>query len=174
MWYPCRVNEGSMWYRCSVDVVVVVVEGKQLKCGGGSGGGGGGGKITNKLTRSRLGEFIISIESKIRKRRNNENPPHFSHVIKTKGYDVVGLNVFLCKLMRFLREKRAYPVRPILLTWENGTWARAVCGARARETTVCLMQYLHASATLLRLTKATMKFDVKLTVVISSGFAVNM
>ena len=40
----------------------------------------------------------------------------FSHVIKTKGYDVVGLNVFLCKLMRFLREKRAYPVRPILLT----------------------------------------------------------
>ena len=55
-----------MWYRCSVDVVVVVVEGKQLKCGGGSGGGGGGGKITNKLTRSRLGESIISIESKIR------------------------------------------------------------------------------------------------------------
>ena len=74
-----------MWYRCSVDVVVVVVEGKQLKCGGGSGGGGGGGKITNKLTQSRLGESIISIESKIRKRRNNENPPHFSHVIKTKG-----------------------------------------------------------------------------------------
>ena len=92
------------------------MEGKQLKCGGGSGGGGGGGKITNKLTRSRLGESIISIESKIRKRRNNENPPHFSDVIKTKGYDVVGLNVFLCKLMRFLREKRAYPVRPILLT----------------------------------------------------------
>ena len=29
-------------------------------------------------------------------------------------------------------------------------------------------------STLLRLTKATMKFDVKLTVVISSGFAVNM
>ena len=63
------------------------MEGKQLKCGDGSGGGGGGGggKITNKLTRSRLGESIISIESKIRKRRNNENPPHFSHVIKTKA-----------------------------------------------------------------------------------------
>ena len=69
--------------------------------------------------------------------------------------------------------KKEYPVRPILLTRENGTRARAVCGARARETRVCLMQYLHASDTLLRLTKATMKFDVKLTVVISSGFAVN-
>ena len=75
--------------------------------------------------------------------------------------------------MRFLHEKKGYPVRLILITCENGTRARAVCGARARETRVCLMKYLHASATLLRLTKATMKFDVKLTVVISSGFAVN-
>ena len=27
---------------------------------------------------------------KIRKRKNNENPPHFIDVIKTKGYDVIG------------------------------------------------------------------------------------
>ena len=52
-----------MWYRCSVDVVVVVVGGKQWK----GGGGGGEGKITNKLTRSRLCESIVSIEFKIRK-----------------------------------------------------------------------------------------------------------
>lgn len=76
---------------------------------------------------------------KIRKRKNNENPPHFIYVIKTKGYDVIGLNVFLCKFMRFLREKKGYPVRLILITCENGTRARAVCGARTRETRVCLM-----------------------------------
>ena len=64
-------------------------------------------------------------------------------------------------------------MRPILLTRENGTGVRVVCGARAKDTRVCLMQYLHASDTLLRLTKATMKFGVILTVVISSGFAVN-
>ena len=46
--------------------VVAVVEGKQQKCGG----GGGGGKTTNKLTRSRLGEFIVSIDLKISKSRS--------------------------------------------------------------------------------------------------------
>ena len=31
----------------------------------------------------------------------NEIPGHFIHDIKTKGYDVIGVNVFLHKLMRF-------------------------------------------------------------------------
>ena len=31
----------------------------------------------------------------------NEIPAHFIHDIKTKGYDVIGVNVFLHKLMRF-------------------------------------------------------------------------
>ena len=35
-------------------------------------------------------------------------------------------------------------MRPILLTRENGTGVRAVRGARAKDTGVCLMQYLHA------------------------------
>ena len=51
--------------------------------------------------------------------------------------------------------------------------AQEQCAELERGRRECLMQYLHASATLVRLTKATMKFDVKLTVVISSGFAVN-
>ena len=29
----------------------------------------------------------------------NENPAHFIHEIKTKGYDVIGVNAFLRKLM---------------------------------------------------------------------------
>ena len=47
------------------NVVVAVVEEKQQKCGG-----SGGGKTTNKLTRSRLGEFIVSIDLKISKSRS--------------------------------------------------------------------------------------------------------
>ena len=35
----------------------------------------------------------------------NEIPAHFIHDIKTKGYDVIGVNVFLRKLMRFPRKK---------------------------------------------------------------------
>ena len=35
----------------------------------------------------------------------NEISAHFTHEIKTKGYDVIGVNVFLCKLMKFLRKK---------------------------------------------------------------------
>ena len=34
----------------------------------------------------------------------NEIPVHFTHEIKTKGYDVIGVNVFLRKLMKFLRK----------------------------------------------------------------------
>ena len=36
----------------------------------------------------------------------NEIPAHFIHEIKTKGYDVIGVNVFLRTLMRILRKKR--------------------------------------------------------------------
>ena len=35
----------------------------------------------------------------------NEIPAHFTPEIKTKGYDVTGVKVFLRKLMKFLRNK---------------------------------------------------------------------
>ena len=34
-----------------------------------------------------------------------EIPAHFIHEIKTKGYDFIGVNVFLPKLMKFLPKK---------------------------------------------------------------------
>ena len=39
----------------------------------------------------------------------NEISPHFIHEIKTKGYDDIGINIFLRTLMRFLRKKRSNP-----------------------------------------------------------------
>ena len=45
----------------------------------------------------------------------NEIPAHFIHEIKTKGYDVIGVNVFLRTLMRILRKKEVNSVPPILL-----------------------------------------------------------
>ena len=35
----------------------------------------------------------------------NEIPAHFPLEIKTKGYDIIGVKVFLRKLMKFLRNK---------------------------------------------------------------------
>ena len=35
----------------------------------------------------------------------NEIPQHFIYEIKTKGYDVIGVNLFLPKLMKFLPKK---------------------------------------------------------------------
>ena len=35
----------------------------------------------------------------------NEIPQHFIHQIKTKGYDVIGVNLFLPKLKNFLPKK---------------------------------------------------------------------
>ena len=37
----------------------------------------------------------------------NEIPAHFIHEIKTIAYDVIGVNLFLPKLMRFLPKKEA-------------------------------------------------------------------
>ena len=37
----------------------------------------------------------------------NEIPTHFIHEIKTKGYDVIGVNLFLRTLMGFLRKKNS-------------------------------------------------------------------
>ena len=41
---------------------------------------------------------------------------HFIHEIKTKGYDVIVVNLFLRPLMRFLRKKGDNFIPPILLT----------------------------------------------------------
>ena len=45
----------------------------------------------------------------------NEIPAHFIHKIKTIAYDVIGVNVFLLTLMRFLLKNKDNSVRPILL-----------------------------------------------------------
>ena len=43
----------------------------------------------------------------------NEIPAHFTYEIKTRGYDVIGVNVFLRKLMRFLRKKEVNFIPPL-------------------------------------------------------------
>ena len=45
----------------------------------------------------------------------NEIPQHFIHEIKTKGYDVIGVNLFLPKLMKFLPPKKVNFIPPKLL-----------------------------------------------------------
>ena len=47
----------------------------------------------------------------------NEIPQQFIHEIKTKGYDVIGVNLFPPTLMRFPPKKGVNSVRPILLTF---------------------------------------------------------
>ena len=47
----------------------------------------------------------------------NEIPAHFIHEIKTIAYDVIGFNLFLLTLMRFLHKKVETVVHPILLLY---------------------------------------------------------
>ena len=47
----------------------------------------------------------------------NEIPAHFIHEIKTIAYDVIGVNLFLLTLMRFLLKKVETVVHPILLLY---------------------------------------------------------
>ena len=47
----------------------------------------------------------------------NEIPAHFMHEIKTIAYDVIGFNLFLLTLMRFLHKKVETVVHPILLLY---------------------------------------------------------
>ena len=58
---------------------------------------------------------IVSIVLRIQKKEDNENPPHFIHEIKTIAYDVIGVNVFLRKLVRFLRKNPDQNMHTILL-----------------------------------------------------------
>ena len=44
-----------------------------------------------------------------------EIPAHFIHEIKTKGYDVIGVNVFLPKLIKIPAQKSGVKIPPILL-----------------------------------------------------------
>ena len=46
----------------------------------------------------------------------NEKPQHFINEIKTTGYDVIGVNLFLRTLIRILRKNVETVVHPILLT----------------------------------------------------------
>ena len=47
---------------------------------------------------------------------DNEIPAHFIHKIKTKQYVVIGVRIFLRKLIKFLRKKGMHLGHPILLT----------------------------------------------------------
>ena len=52
------------------------------------------------------GGSFVSIVLEIQQREDDEIPVHFIiHEIKTKGYNVIGVNILLRKLMRFLRKK---------------------------------------------------------------------
>ena len=51
----------------------------------------------------------------------NEIAAHFTHEILSKDYDIIGVNLFLCKLMRFLRKRTDNSVRSILLVLKR-TW----------------------------------------------------
>ena len=46
----------------------------------------------------------------------NEIPAHFTHEIKRTGYDVIGVNLFQFKLMRFHFKKPDYSIPPPLLS----------------------------------------------------------
>ena len=62
------------------------------------------------------GGSFVSIVLEIQQREDVEIPVHFIiHEIKTKGYNVIGVNVLLRKLMRFLRKKTDNSVPTILL-----------------------------------------------------------
>ena len=45
----------------------------------------------------------------------NDNPQHFIHEINTIAYDASDVNLFLRKLMTFLRKKKETVVPPLLL-----------------------------------------------------------
>ena len=60
-------------------------------------------KIEHDIIDKRVKRDILNeIPSQV-----NEIPAHFIHEIKTKGYDVIGINLFLPKLMKFLPKKTA-------------------------------------------------------------------
>ena len=55
---------------------------------------------------------------------DKEIPAHFIHEIKTKRYDVIGVSIFLRKLIKFLRKKKhafgaPYPTHPCVLNLFN-------------------------------------------------------
>ena len=55
---------------------------------------------------------------------DNEIPAHFIHEIEIKRYDVIGVSIFLRKLIKFLRKKRhafgaPYPTHPCVLNLFN-------------------------------------------------------
>ena len=67
--------------------------------------------LTNQ---SKTKTFIdLKVTRKLKPAKNStrpylyEIPAHFAHEIKTKSYDVIGVNVFLRKIMRFPYKKEA-------------------------------------------------------------------
>lgn len=70
--------------------------------------------MTNRFSRSRLGESIVAIELETHKKKDNEIPHHFIHEIKTQSYHVIDVNVFPLKLRLFPKKVDSVPT--ILLT----------------------------------------------------------
>ena len=85
-----------------------------------------------ELTNENVSYFLTNhskakrfIDQKITKKpkptKNSTRPylyeiaAHFTHEINTKGYDVIGVNLFHFKLVRFHFKNKPKPVRPILL-----------------------------------------------------------
>ena len=59
--------------------------------------------MTDRLSEELSDRKCVYCFHCIRRREYNENPPHFLHEIKTKGYDVIGVDVF----HRFFKIKSA-------------------------------------------------------------------
>ena len=64
------------------------------------------------LMRSR--QKVMTSSALIDSCQVNEIPAYFIHEIKTKGCDVIGVYVFLRKLMRFLRKKEVNFIPPLI------------------------------------------------------------
>ena len=86
--------------------------------------------LTNQSKRKTSIDIKVTTKPKPTKNNTrpylNEIPTHFIHEIKTKGYDVIGVNLFLRTLMRFLRKKGDNFIPPILLALRDET--KRLCG----------------------------------------------
>ena len=65
--------------------------------------------LTNQSKRKTSIDIKVTRKPKATKNNTrpylNEIPTHFTHEIKIKDYDVIGVSLFLLKLMKFLRKK---------------------------------------------------------------------
>ena len=67
--------------------------------------------LTNQSKTKRFIDLKVTRKPKLTKNSTRlylyEIPAHFTHEIKTKGYDILGVNLFHFKLMKFYFKKKA-------------------------------------------------------------------